>query len=158
MLNLNTMVKASLGYYDTTNAYISRNRFLTLVSQILDIPPIVIIDEKSRIEVDGVPQLDLASFSNDKVVLVPQMAIFDMHNSPVEENADTHIINNVPFSIISSFNHKVICRFIRHYPRRIKRPIPLFNKGLFGSVLNQFGSLTLKPIEAYFLGIALLLS
>lgn len=86
--NLNSMVKASLGYYDTTNAYISRKRFLTLVSQILDIPPIVIIDEKSRIEVDGVPQLDSASFSDDKVVLVPQMAIFDMHNSPSDYTKD----------------------------------------------------------------------
>lgn len=86
--NLNTMVKASLGYFDTTNAYISRNRFLTLVSQILDIPPIVIIDEKSRIEVDGVPQLDSAAFNDNKVVLVPQMAIFDMHNSPSDYTKD----------------------------------------------------------------------
>ena len=91
--NLNTMVKASLGY-DTTNAYISRNRFLNLLSQILDIPPIVIIDEKSRIEVDGVPQLDLASFSNDKVVLVPQMAIFDMHNSPSDYTKDKKSSNS----------------------------------------------------------------
>ena len=44
--NLNTAVKASLGFYDTTNAIISRTRFLSILSQLLEIPPIVVIDEK----------------------------------------------------------------------------------------------------------------
>lgn len=88
--NLNTAVKASLGFYDTTNAIISRTRFLSILSQLLEIPPIVVIDEKSRINVDGVPQLDSKAFNDDKVVLVPQTAIFDMHNSPSDYTKDTN--------------------------------------------------------------------
>lgn len=66
----------------SAETYLSPRRIAAMASTVFDIPPIVSIDEVSRIEVDGVPTLDTADFNVDKISLIPLSKLFNMHNSP----------------------------------------------------------------------------
>lgn len=67
------------------------------------IPPIVAINEKSRIETDGVPTVDDAAFDENKIVLVPVSQLFNMHNSPSDYSQDSN-----PNTIKSDFEGGLI--------------------------------------------------
>ena len=67
------------------------------------IPPIVAINEKSRIEIDGVPTVDNAAFDVNKIVLVPVSQLFNMHNSPSDYSQDSN-----PNTIKSDFEGGLI--------------------------------------------------
>lgn len=49
---------------------------------IFGLPPIVAIDEKSRVEQDGIPTLAPADFDVNMISLIPMGQIFNLHNSP----------------------------------------------------------------------------
>jgi len=74
----------------TSDTYLSPKRVAGLISTVFDIPPIVSIDEVSRIEVDGVPTLNTADFNVDKISLIPLSRLFNMHNSPSDYMEDTN--------------------------------------------------------------------
>ena len=73
------------------------------LSVAFDLPPIVPINEKSRIEIDGVPTVDSAAFNVDKIVLVPVTQLFNMHNSPSDYSEDSN-----PNTIKSAFEGGLI--------------------------------------------------
>lgn len=83
-------LKARLIAFDTDNLILTDRYILDQISKAFNLPPIVAIDEKSRIEKDGIPQVDSASFNTKKVVLVPAMPLFNMHNSPSDYQRDAN--------------------------------------------------------------------
>lgn len=82
-------IKASMPW-STADTYISPRRVMQALSTVYDIPPIVKIDEISRIEVDGVPINDTADFNVDKISLIPMTKLFNMHNSVSDYMKDTN--------------------------------------------------------------------
>lgn len=74
----------------TADTYLSPKRVAGLVSMVFDIPPIVSIDEVSRIEVDGIPVLNTADFDVNNISLIPMSKLFNMHNSPSDYMEDTN--------------------------------------------------------------------
>lgn len=82
-------IKASMPLA-TVDTYLSPKRVMSMLSTIYDIPPIVSIDEVSRIEIDGIPVNDAADFNVDKISLIPLRKLFEMHNSPSDYMKDTN--------------------------------------------------------------------
>lgn len=82
-------IKASMPW-STADTYISPKRVMASLSTVYDIPPIVSIDEISRIEVDGVPVVDTADFDVNKISLIPVSKLFKMHNSISDYMKDTN--------------------------------------------------------------------
>ena len=74
-------IKARIPSY-STDYILTNSKIEEGLRVALDLPPIVAVDYKSRIEVDGIPQLDSASFDEDMICLIPMGQIFDLHNSP----------------------------------------------------------------------------
>lgn len=74
-------IKARMPLMNSTLAILTDNEILAGL-RALGLPPMVAIDEKSRIEIDGVPTLDSAKFNENKVSLIPTSKLFNMHNSP----------------------------------------------------------------------------
>ena len=76
-----TAIKARMPLQNATNAILTDGEIMAGM-RALGLPPIVAIDEVSRIEVDGVPTVDAAKFSTSKISLIPVRRLFDLHNSP----------------------------------------------------------------------------
>lgn len=95
-------VKARMPLMNSTVAILTDNEILAGL-RALGLPPIVAIDEKSRIENDGVPTLDSATFNVNKVSLIPTAKLFNMHNSPSDYLKDQN-----PATIKSTFEGGLI--------------------------------------------------
>ena len=83
-------LKARMVVFSPDNLILTDRYVLNQISATFGLPPIVAIDEKSRIEKDGIPQVDSASFNQDKVILAPTMPLFNMHNSPSDYQRDAN--------------------------------------------------------------------
>ena len=95
-------VKARMPLMNSTLTILTDNEIMA-GCRALGIPPIVAIDEKSRIEIDGVPTLDAAKFNKNKISLIPVSKLFNMHNSPSDYMKDRN-----PATIKTSFEGGLI--------------------------------------------------
>lgn len=69
-------------------AFVPEAMVMDTITRAFGLPPIVAIDEKSRIEVDGIATDAPDSFNKAKITLVPASKLFDMHNSPSDYEKD----------------------------------------------------------------------
>lgn len=87
-------IRGSLAVVNPDTAIVNPNYVRSAISTAFDIPPIRAIDEKSRKEVDGIPQSDSASFDTNYISLIPVGQLFDMHNSlpnyVIDDNPGTY--------------------------------------------------------------------
>ena len=78
---LRKIIVASAGYVNLDFVQVSRKRFLSLLSDVLEIPPFVVIDEKSRTEKNGIPMVDPKDFDENKIILAPAGKLFNAYPS-----------------------------------------------------------------------------
>lgn len=82
-------IKARMPLQNATNVILTDGEIIAGM-RALGLPPVVAVDEKSRIEIDGIPTMDSAKFDKNMVTLVPVGRLFDMHNSPSDYLKDTN--------------------------------------------------------------------
>ncbi len=75
------------------NAILTDNEVETAL-RVFNLPAIIATDEKSRVEMDGVPTLAPADFDENMISLIPMGKIFNLHNSPssVRDEKDPSVI------------------------------------------------------------------
>lgn len=100
---IQTKLRSSLAVLSPATAILNPNYVRSAISTAFDIPPIVAIDEKSRKEVDGIPQDDSASFDVNYISLIPVGQLFEMHNS-----LPSYALDNNPNTIKALFEGTLI--------------------------------------------------
>lgn len=83
------VIKARMPLQNSTNVILTDAEIVAGM-RALGLPPMVAIDEKSRIEIDGIPTMDAAKFDKNMVVLVPLSKLFNLHNSPSDYLKDVN--------------------------------------------------------------------
>lgn len=96
-------LKARMILVDSANAVLNESYIRRAISSTFEIPVIVAIDERTRKEVDGIPQADSASFDENYISLIPVGALFNMHNS-----LPNYALDNNPNTIKTSFEGGLI--------------------------------------------------
>ena len=96
-------LKARMILVDSLNAVLNESYIRNAISTTFEIPTIVAIDERSRKEVDGVPQADSAAFDVNYISLIPVGALFNMHNS-----LPNYALDNNPNTIKTMFEGGLI--------------------------------------------------
>lgn len=96
------LIKARMPLQNSTTAILTDAEILAGM-RALGLPPMIAIDEKSRIEIDGIPVIDTPKFNPAMVVLVPTTRLFNMHNSPSDYEKDTN-----PATVKTSFEGGLI--------------------------------------------------
>lgn len=84
-----TAIKSRMPLQNATTAVLTDGEIM-MGLRALGLPPIVAIDEKSRIEVDGVPTVDTAKFDVNQISLIPATRLFNLHNSPSDYAKDSN--------------------------------------------------------------------
>ena len=96
-------LKARMILVDSANAVLNESYIRRAISSTFEIPVIVAIDERTRKEIDGIPQVDSASFDENYISLIPVGALFNMHNS-----LPNYALDNNPNTIKTSFEGGLI--------------------------------------------------